>query len=310
MKETNQKSKKRQIRRILFGFVLLILLSPMAYSLSRYITDNVVNYYLESQHFYFNSDKLAENFPTYTMNNWSGLETFTIDITLDSKKNELEASPADIKYVVNYECEENVECTLSKTEGTIYASSHTDKITLKVDPVKAFLDGESTTMVVTATSEEPYVKTIRATFVMTVGKRGVSYEIQDQMYSPYFMLNITNALTYYRVVTPFSTYQEGDLIDGEDYLKLTEEERKNCVSSLITLTFDPRIIVLDTTHAIMETQTKITTEKINGVDYINSITFPVEAASSEAIRFYKYDKNQDYTYPIVNETSIVGWEVE
>ena len=49
----------------------------------------------------------------------------------------------------------------------------------------------------------------------------------------------------------------------------------------------------------------ISSTNVNGYTYINTITLKVDALSSENVRFYKTDKSKDYTYPIVNEDSII-----
>ena len=43
----------------------------------------------------------------------------------------------------------------------------------------------------------------------------------------------------------------------------------------------------------------------DGVDYISSITFPMDVLTSEDIRFYKRNKSNNYTYPIVTQTPII-----
>ena len=50
----------------------------------------------------------------------------------------------------------------------------------------------------------------------------------------------------------------------------------------------------------------ITTQVINGYNYVNSISFKIDALSSKMIKFYKIDTTQNYTYPIVNNSSIIG----
>ena len=44
---------------------------------------------------------------------------------------------------------------------------------------------------------------------------------------------------------------------------------------------------------------------VNGVAYISSITFNVEAMSSNILRFYKLDVTENYTYPLVNNNSVI-----
>jgi len=53
--------------------------------------------------------------------------------------------------------------------------------------------------------------------------------------------------------------------------------------------------------------TNYTTTTIDGFDYINSVTFNVEAISSAQVKFYKIDATRNYTYPIVNPSSIISF---
>ena len=158
-------------RKLLFFLITLIIISPISIAMSRYISKIVTNYYLETQKFYFTSDKLTEDNSTYTIENWSGVENISMDIQLESKKNQYEVAETDINYVISYTCEDNVTCSLSKKEGTIYSSTNVDKVTLNVIPTKTFENGESTTVTVTATSTNPYKKTIKARFILKVGKK-------------------------------------------------------------------------------------------------------------------------------------------
>ena len=43
----------------------------------------------------------------------------------------------------------------------------------------------------------------------------------------------------------------------------------------------------------------------DGYDYINSVTFGIDALSSNSVRFYKLNTNNDYTYPFGTNTPIV-----
>jgi len=44
---------------------------------------------------------------------------------------------------------------------------------------------------------------------------------------------------------------------------------------------------------------------VGGYDYINSLSFKVEALSSYKVKFYKVDSTKDYTYPFGTIESVV-----
>ena len=52
------------------------------------------------------------------------------------------------------------------------------------------------------------------------------------------------------------------------------------------------------------------TEVINNFNYVNEFSFKMDASSSAKVMFYKDDPSQDYTYPIINDTSIINVTVE
>ena len=118
-------------------------------------------------------------------------------------------------------------------------------------------------------------------------------------------LSITNTLSYYIVDQAFGNYTSGQKIDIDTYLALTDDEKKKCYSSIVTISFNPKEILFDVTNNAYGDATDIQTTTIDGNTYINKITIPIDAISSRNLRFYKVDINKDYTYPNKNNTSIV-----
>jgi len=291
-------------RRLILLLLLLIIILPVGITFSKYVLEVVSNYIVEAQHFYFNSDKLKSGGVNYQINNWSGVGTFTIQFTLNDKKNNILHADSDIAYTVSATCGDGAICSLDNTSGTIYTTELEDNLVLTVTPTRAFNDNESLTINVTASSTTPYVKTLSATFTITVGKRGISYEIDDAVDQPYLNFTITNASTSYKVRTVFDTYAVGDEISSDTYLALSAENKAKCASYIVTLTFDPNVVILDTTTDLVQTAAMQYTT-IDGVSYISAITFNVDATSSNEIRFYKKDTSQNYTYPGVYATSII-----
>lgn len=303
IKLTNKTSLK------IFVFVILICTLPLIFSLARYITSVIRDYYLESQNFYFNSNRLKRDNPMYQINNWTGIGEFTIEVSMNSRKNDLLFSNFDITYEIEYKCPQDTLCEISKNSGVIFSATNDDSFTIVVTPTRPFNDGESVTVPVKAISTSPYKATISAEFQMLVGKRGVSYSISDVPGRPYMIVSITNAMTSYRVVQPFLAYNIGDEIDISTYNGLSDTNKARCVSAYVTLNFNPNIVVLDTTLSLLREST-ITNQLIGGVSYVNQIKFPMNAASSKEVRFYKLDNTKDYTYPYVNPSSIITFTAE
>ena len=302
-----KKKKKDKIPfKIIILIIAIVLVSYAGFTLARYVREELHGYYLNSKHFYFTSNRLKENNPLYQVNNWSGVGSFNISFDLLSEKNSLVYANYDIPYTVTYTCPNDVICSVDKPTGTIYrtSSTHSDTITLSVNPQRAYSENEHLTVHIVASSTSPYVKTITADFEYVVGKQGVIYEIEDVANRTYMILKITNAINFCTVTQAFGNYAVGDSISNDVYRRLAAIDKPKCVSKVIGLSFSPSNILLDTTSNIIDNST-YTNQTINGVDYINSLTFNIEPLSTVAIKFYKKNTALNYTYPFENATSIV-----
>lgn len=301
-----QKKKNKYLRRqiiILISLVICILSFVVIFG--RYLTNNIKNFFVKSEEFYFYSDKLSENTSIYEIDNWSGVDDYVITINMNSTKNNIEAATYDIGYSVSYECTDNAICTLNKTAGIISQSTNTDFFNITITPNMQLETGDKVIVEIEATSTAQYKKTLKGRFTLVVGKEKLSYQITDKSQNPYMELSITNTLSYYIVDQAFSNYTAGQKIDIDTYLALTDEEKKKCYSSIVTIKFNPTEILFDVTNNAYGDATNIKTTTIDGKTYINEITIPIDAVSSRDLRFYKVDVSKDYTYPNESNTSIV-----
>ncbi|MGM9879247.1 MAG: hypothetical protein ACI31R_04410 [Bacilli bacterium] len=276
----------------------------------RYIYNEIRNFYLASNNFYFNCDKLSEDLSRYQVDNWSGAESYSITFNMDSYDNNIKYASSDIDYDITYSCSSNVICDINKTSGVITKEKHTDSFDVIITPNTALNDGDEAWLEVETASVSPYEKTLSGRFVIKVGKMGVSYEIVDKVGSPYFDLNITNTLDYYVVKTAFGDYSVGNRLDISTYMDLSDTEKNNCASATITLDFDPNKVLLDMTNKNYLNSSSTTTTQIDGYSYIKGITFKVDALSSEVVRFYKKDASMNYSYPFVYEPSIINFSYD
>lgn len=301
-KDNKRKIKKKHI--IILAIVVFVL--TITFSYGRFIYRGLRNYYLSTKSFYFNSDKLSEDESYYQLDNWSGVEPVTITFNMDSKKNNLVASPDNISYDIEFECSTNVTCVASKESGLIMNGTHTDSFTITMTPNVTLGEGDYITLDVSTSATTPYTKTLSGKFKINVGEIGLSYEIIDEVGSPYLDFNITNTLDYYKVLSAFGTHNVGDKIEISEYLSLSDENKRKCASAVITLSFSPNVLRLDMTNEAAINAISTTTSVLNdGYDYLSSVTFGIEALSSNAIRFYKLHTDNNYTYPFVTDTPIV-----
>ena len=293
----NIKYKRNQI--IIATLIALSLLSFIII-FGRYLTSNVSNFFVRSKEFYFFSDKLSEDTSVYQVDNWSGVDDYTITINMNSRLNNIESATYDIGYDISYTCSDNAICQLSKTQGIINADTNSDFFNLTITPNTQLKDGDKVVVDVVVNSTAPYKKTLKGKFTFVVGKEELTYQITDQSQDPYMLLSLTNTLTYYTIKEAFDSFHVGDRIDIDTYLSLSEDKKEKCYSAEVKISFDPRNRYTYRTNSVYSDATNITTTNIDGKTYINGFTIKIDAISSREIRFYKVDVNKDYTYPNSN----------
>ncbi len=295
--------KHKKISIIVLVVLLSILILGVAYG--RYLYNIINNYILETKAFYFNSSVLGINNNKYLVNNWDGVNSYTLTINVNNMKNSLVSTDADITYETYVSCSSNVTCTLSKQNGVVYKDDHNDSYVITVVPNHSIRENEEVTVYTRATSTYPYSKSLDATYTLTTVKSNFSYEIVDKPGSKYLELDLSNALTYYKVQTAFGDYSVGDQISLDNYDALSSSDKEKCFSAIVELSWNPNLVYLDMTANEYLNKTAETTQQINGYTYVNSFTYKLDAISSSKIIFYKPDVSLNYTYPISNSSSII-----
>lgn len=114
-----EEKDKRKITIALSFFLILLIIIPLGITFSRYITDEMSNFFSRSRPFYFYSDQLTENNPAFHIENWSGVETYNLNINLNNRENNLLKVDYDLEYKIEYKCSNNIMCTLDKESGRI-----------------------------------------------------------------------------------------------------------------------------------------------------------------------------------------------
>lgn len=293
-KNGNQKTT----RSIIIVIALIIFLStPLIITMSRYALDSINNYFIRSREFYFLSDKLTIDNYAYIIDNWSGVDPYTIVITMSSMENNYLKTNYDIAYDISYTASSNLSCQISKTSGIISAITNEDSFNLTLTPTISLFDGDSVSVEITAVSKTNYEKTLKARFILRVGQEQLTFSIVDKPHSPYLVVNITNSLSFYVVRSAFGSYIIGDRISISVYNSLSEVNKARCTSAEVKLNFSPNDFVLDMTNQNYLDAINVTYQNIGGYSHINSITFAVHALSSTNVVFYKSNIVQDNTYP-------------
>ena len=297
--------QKRKIKQIIIIIGILLCVGSLVIVLGRYVTNSINNFFIKSKTFYFQSDKLTEKNPTFQVENWSGVDDYTITVNMNSRKNNIEVATMDIGYDIKYKCSSNAICQLNKESGIIKKETNTDFFNLTITPNKQLQTGDKVIVEIEATSNTGYKKNIKGKFVLVVGQEKLTYQITDAKEKPYMNLRITNTLSYYIVDQAFDGYTVNQRIDIDSYLELSDDKKSKCHSAIVTISFDPNYILIDNTGESYINSINKKTVQINGETYINEITIPIDAISSKDLRFYKVDVSQNYTYPNNNNQSIV-----
>lgn len=295
-------------RRIVL-IILLLVLFLIGSSFGRYVYQGIRSFYLQTKKFYFNSDKLTESGAVFRIENWSGVGTYPVTFNMNSFDNNKLVSDDVIDYTIQFSCSQTVTCNLVNSSATrqIPTSTNTDsfQILISVPTNTVFNTGDTVTLSVTATSTSPYSKELSGTFTLVVGHYGLSHEIEDSVNSPYLNVRITNTLDYYNVNQNIDGHNAGTQISIEQYLALSPADQAKCSSAIITLSFNPNQVLLDMTSEAYQEAVSSTTQVIGGYNYVNSVSFKIDALSSKMVKFYKIDTTQNYTYPITNNSSII-----
>lgn len=296
-----RKHKKISITVLIILFIVLIL----GFAYGRYLYNIINNYILETKAFYFNSSVLGINNNKYLVNNWDGVNSYTLTINVNNMKNSLVSTDADITYETYVSCSNNATCTVSKQTGVIYKDDHNDSYVITVVPKHSIAENEEVTVYTKATATSPYSKSLDATYTLTTAKSNFSYEIVDKVGSKYLELDISNALTYYKVETAFGSHSVGDQLSLDEYAALSATDKAKCYSAIVELSWDPSLIYLDMTANEYLHRTNQATEQIDGHTYVNNFTYKLDAITSSKIIFYKPDISLNYTYPITTSTPVI-----
>ncbi len=278
---------------------LLVVISTIAITSSKYVYNSVWNYYLKSREFYFESDLLEINTKKNSILDWDGSD---ISFDLRNNQNSEHISEFDISYKVTCEvlgeeskyigCKINnlesssFEGTLSNVEKCVNELDETD--VSKLTKAECEIGGYNWT-------QELITKTNNFNLFLTDPTKNineVSVKIIAESTKPYkktltgiFNLNkvdITDS-TYDLVYQKFSEYDELTIIN------------KTSTDRCFSLSFDAEeyLLISDTDGYEFE---------VDSNNKINKINFNIKKNSSINFNFFRLDLTKEYS---VNNFSIV-----
>lgn len=271
--------KDRKLNKVKVGITIFLIVLAISISVfGRYIYNNTREAYFTSKQFFFTSDLLTLDNQTYTYENWGGIDVYEINVDLYSYANTLLRLDYDLNYEISCESldPDKITCGINSadgptsTSGVIYAKingneNNVSKITIFVKPLTQVNKGETVTVAIKASTQEPYKKEISCEISLKVKEQTTNtYEIEDVANRNYAVLKLVNA-------------QDTAL--------------------QYTLTFSPNELRLDLNDEIYVNKISAETTTINGNKYVNKIVFNLNKESAKYIKFYKVDMSKDYTYP-------------
>ncbi len=261
-------------KKLIICIILLICFITLP-TFGRYIYNNARDLYLKSRNFSFSSNLLTTMGKSYKYANWSGVDDYELDLQLYSYENELSLFTYEGNGLIY-----NLACQVENTEkatahigtsageatasGYIPNNTNVKDIKIYLRPTDKLQVGDTVKVKVTANTTVPYKKEISATFNIKVTGKGITYSIEDEKTSIYATLKLVN----------------------------TKNQRNR-----ITLSYNPQLVVIDVTNEYYQNKISETYTTVDGVKYVNSVTFDMEAMDVKDIVFYKKDVSADYTYP-------------
>lgn len=282
MKE-HKKINKAKVAITIFIIVLLISMSVFG----RYIYNNAREAYFTSKKFYFTSNLLTLDNQKYTYEDWGGIDVYETSVDLYSYANKFLRLDYDLNYEISCESlsPSKIKCTLNdvngptSTTGVIYAKTdgrenNVSKIGIYITPLTQINKGEVVTFSLKASTKEPYQKEISCEISLKVKQQTTnSYKIEDVPNRNYAVLEIVNAQN---------------------------------TALQYTLTFDPKVLRIDTNDEVCINKISGSSTTINGTQYLNKIVFNIDKESAKNIKFYKVDMTKDYTYPSGDNTPAIN----
>ncbi len=275
------KMKRRKKNKVKLIFIILVIILCITTSVfGRYVINIAKDLYLTSKNFYFTSNILDINMPTYDYSNWGGVDTYQIDVDLYSWKNELLKLNYNLEYVIYAESNmpEKVRCSFGTPNGSatktgvIYSDTNKVGEALYITPLTTLNTSDKITITIVAKATGEYEKEISAKIKLNITEHRTNIAIEDSVNSNYAILKLTNT---------------------------------NVTGTDVTLEFDPKVIRLDLNDLIYSNKKQTITKNVDGYNYISKIIFPIEKEATRNIKFYKVDKTKNYTYPMGNAECII-----
>lgn len=290
---------KKRTKTLLLAIILLCLVSLITYnySMAKYVSNSLWNYYLSTKGFYFSSEQLDTNKITNVNNNWEYDSTY---FRLQNSENDFLVSDYDIEY--------NVKCTI-QNDAAEYS-----KCTLNGTDSDTFTGILSSSSICINNIDEQDVSTLTKE---NCEASGYEWRLQENFKNLYFDVIKTGShdLTYVSVlieVTSTAPYQKtlvgefnlNSIELQESGLKINYKEFENYSRVIVTNSYDENKCVKLSWNQdnlrIDETSENIISFNQDINNNINEVIFDIDKKNSISYLFYKTDFNKMYDYKEFN----------
>lgn len=185
-----RKNKKKTITPKLNFNILFLILIPIVLigtTAAKYVYEQKNDVVYEAETFYFESDLLSDNTNPKAYNYQKGEDN--ISFYISNNIDNLRHSDVDIKYKAKITDIQGKEITdkagqvVKEVTGTLSSEQISKQ---KIE----FTNLPGGSYIVTATAEEPYQKSLQATFVLTEKEEDITYQVSDSEGSPVLQLTV------------------------------------------------------------------------------------------------------------------------
>ena len=286
---------KKKTKTLLLAIILLCLVSLITYnySMAKYVSNSLWNYFLSTKGFYFSSEQLGIDKITNINNNWEYDSTY---FRLNNSENDFLVTDYDIEYTVKCtiqnDAAEYSKCTLNGTDS--------DTFTGILSSSSVCINSVNEQDVSTLTQEE-------------CETGGYEWKIQENFKDLYFDVIKTDNhdLTYASVlieVTTTAPYKKtlvgefnlSSIELQESGLNVNYKEFDNYSRVIKTNSYDEdKCVILSwnpNNLRIDKTSENFVSFKEDANNNINEIIFNIDKKNSISYLFYKTDFNIKYDY--------------
>ena len=284
---------KKRTKTLLLAVILLSLVSVITYnySMAKYVSNSLWNYYLSTKGFYFSSEQLGTDKITNINNNWANDST---TFRIKNSENEFLITDYDIEYTakctIQNEAKEYSRCTLNDTDSDTFTGvlSNSSKCINNIDEqdVSDYTQEQCET-------------------------NGYEWKVQENLKDLHFDIiktsdhDITYASVLIEVTTtaPYTKTLVGEFNLSsseiqESGLKLNYKEFDNYSRVIITNSYDEnkcaKLSWNQDNLRIDKTSENIVSFKQDENNNINEIIFRIDKKNSISYLFYKTDFNKIY----------------